>query len=163
MSNERRDGATPPPEELADRSAISDLAIAYAHAVDDKDWRRWEALFTPDAHIDYRSAGGIQGTPAEVGAWMPDAMAAFTWCMHSISTHHITFTGPDTAVGRAHVHNRNGVVWEGADELFDVGGFYDDEYVRTEAGWRFASRVEKTLYFDGGAFADMVRSAAATN
>ena len=66
MSNEqhdrgsRDDGAVLNSERLADRAAIEDLVIAYAHAVDDRDWQRWERLFWPDATIDYRSAGGIE-------------------------------------------------------------------------------------------------------
>ena len=71
------DGSVLDAERLADRAAIEDLVTAYAYAVDDRDWRRWEDLFLPDAVIDYRSAGGIVGTPAELAAWMPQAMAAF--------------------------------------------------------------------------------------
>ena len=158
----RSDGAVPEASTLADRTAITDLTIAYAHAVDDKDWVRWEALFTPDAVIDYRSAGGITGNPAELAAWMPDAMSAFTFCMHSMSTHELTLTGPDTAEGRLHVFNRNGVEWEGAEQIFDVGAVYEDTYLKTPDGWRFSQRNEHTKYFAGGSFADMVRSAAAS-
>lgn len=60
------DGAVLEPARVADHLAIQDLATAYAHAVDDGDWPRWEALFTPDALIDYTAAGGIAGTPAEI-------------------------------------------------------------------------------------------------
>ena len=60
---------------------------------------RWEALFTPDGLVDYTRAGGIAGTPAEVAAWMPGAMAVFTFCLHTTSTHQVRFTGPDSADG----------------------------------------------------------------
>ncbi len=151
------DGQVPDPARVADVLAIQGLAVAYAGAVDDADWDRWEALFTADAHIDYVSSGGIVGTPAEVAAWMPDAMSIFTWTMHSIFTHEIHFTGPATASGRVHLLNRNGVVWKGEEEIFDVGGFYDDEYVSVDGSWRFRRRVERTLYLDGGGFAAMLR------
>jgi hypothetical protein len=156
------DGAPLTPPRSADHQAIADLAISYAHAVDDQDWARWEGLFVPDALIDYRSSGGITGTPAEIAAWMPDAMSAFTWSMHSISTPEIRFVDDDHATGRVHLHNRNGVEWEGEPEILDVMGFYHDSYVRRDGAWRFASRVEKTLAFDGGRFADLVREAAAS-
>ena len=156
------DGTPLSPSRLADRQAINDLAIAYAHAVDDQDWARWEALFLPDALIDYRSSGGITGTPAEIAAWMPDAMSAFVWSMHSISTPEIRFVDDDHATGRIHLHNRNGVEWDGEAEILDVMGFYHDTYVRQDGRWRFASRVEQTLAFAGGRFADLVRDAAAS-
>ena len=63
---------------LEDRAVIGDLVVAYAFAVDERNWKAFEALFTPDAQIDYRSAGGMAGTPAEVAAWMPQAMSLFT-------------------------------------------------------------------------------------
>ena len=157
----RSDGEVPDPGRVADRLAIEDLATSYAYAVDDRDWVRWEALFVPDGLVDYTSAGGIAGTPAEVAAWMPGAMAVFTFCLHTTSTHEIRFTGPDTAEGRVHVFNRNGVVWEGVDELFDVGAVYEDTYARTGRRWRIASRVEHTTYVDGGGFAAMIRSMTA--
>lgn len=160
MSNASGDGVIPSSERLADRAAIQDLAIAYAHAVDDRDWSRWEALFQPDALIDYLSAGGIAGTPAEVAAWMPDAMAAFTWCLHSMSTHEIAFLDDDRATGRIHVFNRNGVIWEGEPEIVDVGAVYEDVYVRRGDSWRFAERIERTRYIDGGGFAALIREAA---
>lgn len=154
----RTDGEVPPPQRLGDIRAIEDLAIAYAHAVDDRDWARWEALFEPDATVDYTSAGGICGTPSQLAEWFPDAFAAFRWCMHSMSTHEITFTAEDRARGRLHVFNRNGVTHEGHDEILDVGAVYEDTYVRRGSTWRFSSRIEHTRYIDGGGFAEMLRS-----
>jgi hypothetical protein len=154
------DGRVPNANEQADRVAIGDLAVAYAHSVDDRDWQRWEALFVPGANVDYISAGGIAGTAAEVAAWMPDAMAAFRWCLHSMSTHEIRFTDDDQATGRVHVFNRNGVEWEGEAEIVDVGAVYEDRYVRVGDAWKFAERIERTKYITGGRFADMIREAA---
>jgi hypothetical protein len=148
---------------VADRLAIQDLATAYAYAVDDGDWARWEALFTVDAHIDYTAAGGIAGTAAEVAAWMPGAMAIFTFCLHTTATHEVRFTGPDTAVGRVHVFNRNGVEWEGESEIFDVSAIYEDSYRRIGSNWRIAGRTERTLSMSGGAFAQMLRDAIAAS
>ena len=109
-----QDGRILDPARLADVRAIEDLAIAYAYAVDDRDWARWEALFQPDGLVDYTRSVGIKGTPAEVAEWMVGAMATFAFTVHTTSTHQIRFTGPDTATGRAHVINRNGVEWNGA-------------------------------------------------
>jgi hypothetical protein len=155
------DGWVPDPARLADRAAIEDLATAYAYAVDDRDWVRWEGLFVPGAQVDYTSSGGIAGTAAELAAWLPDALAIFTFCLHTTSTHEIRFTGPDHARGRVHVFNRNGVVWQDEHQIFDVGAIYHDTYTRVGDRWRFASRVEHTSYFTGGSFADMIRDAVA--
>ena len=140
---------------LEDRALIGDLVVAYAFAIDERDWKAFEALFTPDAQIDYRSAGGIAGTPAEVAAWMPQAMSLFTWTLHSVLTHRLEATGADAATGSLHMFARHGLIWDGATELMDVSGVYHDQYVRTSAGWRFAARREHTLSITGGRFAEM--------
>ena len=157
-SEGHRDGTVQNAERLADIAAIEDLATSYAYAVDDRDWSRWEALFVPDGLVDYTRAGGIKGTPSEVAEWMVGAMATFTFCLHTTATHEIRFAGPDSAVGRVHVFNRNGVEWKGNNEFFDVGAWYDDTYVRGGDTWRMASRVEHTIYMTGGGFADMIRN-----
>jgi hypothetical protein len=161
MTGHQHDGEVRAPERLADRAAIQDLVTAYAYAVDDGDWARWEALFEPDALVDYRSAGGIAGSPAEVAAWMPGALAAFTFCMHTTATHEIRFTGPDTATGRVHVFNRNGAEWDGAREIVDVSAVYEDTYLRRDGRWRIAGRIEHTIAVTGGALAQLIRDAAA--
>jgi hypothetical protein len=152
------DGRVLGPERQADVLAIRELAVSYAHAVDDRDWARFEALFASDATIDYTASGGMTGSPAEVAAWMPDALSVFTWSLHSISTHEVRFTGSGHATGRVHLVNRNGVEWEGEPELLDIIGLYLDEYVRVGERWRFAVRRERILSVVGGRFADVVRS-----
>jgi hypothetical protein len=154
------DGVVLEPARVADHLAIQDLAAAYAHALDDRDWARWEALFTTDARIDYTATGGIAGTPAEVRAWLPDATAIFTFTLHTTATHEIRFTGADTATGRVHVFNRNGVEWDGAAEIFDVSAIYNDTYRLIGDAWRITSRIEQTLCLTGGKFAEMIRRAA---
>jgi len=156
------DGRVPSPARQADIVAIQDLAVAYGFAVDDRDWPRWTVLFTQDAELDYTHSGGIAGPITEVAAWMPDAMPLFAWTLHSVLTHEIRFTGDDTASGRVHLFNRNGVEWNGTLEFCDVGGLYLDEYRRVGDAWRFSRRVERSYYIAGGEFAAVVRDLAAT-
>jgi hypothetical protein len=163
ITGEPLTGAVPGPERLADIVAIQNLALGYGAAVDDGDWQAWAQLFEPDARIDYSHSGGIIGDTAAAAQWLPDAMSLFTWSLHSILNHEIRFTGPDSAVGRVHLFNRNGLVWEGAEEMLDVGGLYLDEYRRVDNVWRFTARTERTLYVHGGAFAALVREMATTS
>lgn len=160
MSTNTLDGTVQSQERCGDLAAIKELAIAYAYAVDDRDWKRWRSLFTDDAQIDYLSAGGIAGSADELAAWMPDAMSIFKFCMHSVLTHEVKFTGDETATGRAHVFNRNGVVQNGVNEFVDVGAIYEDTYVRAGGVWKIASRTEHVKYITGGSFADMIREGA---
>ncbi|MFN8017311.1 MAG: nuclear transport factor 2 family protein [Acidimicrobiales bacterium] len=156
------DGQVPSTERQGDLMAIQDLVVSYGMAVDDRDWVRWRALFTDDAELDYTHSGGIAGPIDEVTEWMPGGLSIFTWSLHSVLTHEIRFTGPDSATGRVHLFNRNGLVWDGTPEICDVGGLYLDEYRRVGDAWRFTRRAERSHYITGGAFAAMVCDLAAT-
>lgn len=146
---------------VEDRALIADLVVAYAYAVDERAWDEFEALFVPEAVIDYRSSGGIGGKPAEIAAWMPEALSVFRWTLHSISTHRVEFTGERTATGSLHALARHGLTWKGVDELMEVAVIYRDRYVRTDDGWRFAARSEDTLHIGGGRFAELVAESVA--
>ena len=45
-----------------DQTAITALLNRYARAVDTSDWKLYRSVFTPDAHIDYSSAGAVVGS-----------------------------------------------------------------------------------------------------
>ena len=46
---------------------------------------------------------------------------------------------------------------EGPPHFFYIGGRYDDEFVRTAAGWRIAKRVETLLWFQGSLPPELLR------
>jgi hypothetical protein len=48
-------------------------------------------------------------------------------------------------------------VWDGTAERMEVDVIYQDVYVRTADGWRFAARDEQTIDVSGGAFAAMLK------
>lgn len=40
------------PQALADRQHIQDVLVSYCHALDERDWPGFHALFTADARLD---------------------------------------------------------------------------------------------------------------
>ncbi len=48
-------------QEIADRLEIQDLLTSYCTAIDTKQFNDLGCVFTPDAFIDYTSAGGGKG------------------------------------------------------------------------------------------------------
>jgi len=119
---------------LLDRLSITDFLTTYAHAVDTKDWALYRSLFTPDAHIDYTSAGGIEGSVDEVAAWLETTMAMFSATQHLVSNEMVAIDG-DTATVRAMFFNPMQFAGDDAP-YFDCGGWYNHELVRTDDGWR---------------------------
>jgi hypothetical protein len=133
-------------KEIADRIEIDELLTRYATAVDGKDWRLYESCFTPDAFIDYTSAGGIKGSVREVSDWLAKVMPVFAMTQHLVTNRSITLHG-DMATGRSYFFNPLGLAdGRGGVTLYFDGGYYNDKLVRTEQGWRIAERVEESAY-----------------
>jgi hypothetical protein len=135
--------------DVLDRREIDDLLIRYATAVDSRDWALLDSVFTPDACLDYRSAGGIRGTFTEARQWLSEVLPLFTMTQHLVVNRSVEIDpGGEAARSRAIFHNPNQLLVDGEPWLFVVGGCYHDRLVRLPAGWRIALRVEETLWWD---------------
>ena len=128
-------------QELSDRAEIGDLLVREASAMDRRDWAAWEAVFTPDAFIDYSANDGARGNPAEVGAWLAAVLGRFHACQHLSSNYEINLDG-DRATVRSMQYI--GVKMDASDGLRVVfsGIWFRDSLERGPTGWRIAGRVE---------------------
>ncbi|GGS12926.1 hypothetical protein GCM10010252_60600 [Streptomyces aureoverticillatus] len=84
---------------VLDRLAIDSLITDYAIAVDDGDWDGYRQLFAPGGRADYRSAGGIEGTGAEVADWLAQMLRMFGMRQHLIVNRRIRFDLREQDVG----------------------------------------------------------------
>jgi hypothetical protein len=129
-----------------DQIALQRLVTEYAYAIDEREWHRLDQVFTPDAYIDYRAMGGIDGPYPRVKAWLPDALKPFPGYMHFIGNLWFHVVG-DEAQGKVACLNPMRVPKpDGGDEMMLLGLWYHDRYVRTPAGWRIRERVEKRSF-----------------
>ena len=136
-------------QDVSDRIEIQDLLVRYAKAIDEKDWALLDECFTPDAELDYVSSGGIKGPYAEVRVWLEKALAPFPMTVHYVTNSEVELTG-DRATARTAVLNPMGFANpDDSLHIFTVGAYYVDELVRTEAGWRIASRREDQAFMEG--------------
>jgi 3-phenylpropionate/cinnamic acid dioxygenase small subunit len=134
---------------LLDRREIDDLLIRYATLVDGRRWDAFDEVFTQDAVLDYRSAGGIRGLLPEVRDWLASVLPMFTWTQHLVVNRAVDLApDSDTATSRSVFQNPNGAEIDGKPWLFVVGGRYHDRLVRTQEGWRISHRVEETIWWD---------------
>jgi hypothetical protein len=134
---------------LADRVAIDDLLTRYATAIDGIDWDLLDTVFTPDAHLDYRSASGIAGPYPEVRTWLSEVLPAVFEVTQHLVLNRIVAVDGDTARARSAFSNPNLMLVDGRPSTFTVSGYYHDELVRTADGWRISRRLEQTLFWDG--------------
>ncbi len=135
-------------EALADQWSLQRLVIDYADAIDHREFDRLDQIFTPDAYIDYRAMGGIDGRYPDVRAWLAQALVHFPQYMHLVGNLRFDVQG-DHATGRVSCFNPmvlpDGMAPSPGHTMF-LGLWYDDEYVRTADGWRMTQRVERKCY-----------------
>lgn len=126
-------------QELADRAAIVDAVIAYATAVDTRDWERLGALFTDDACWEYTGSGERLCGPETIIARISASIGRFD-ATHHLNGNHVTAVHGDEAEHACYYqaqHVRRGLP---GGEKFLAGGRYDDRLRRTPGGWRFTYR-----------------------
>jgi 3-phenylpropionate/cinnamic acid dioxygenase small subunit len=133
-------------QQVADKLEIHELLARYARGVDTKDWALYRSVFTPDAAIDYSSAGAIAGTRDEVAAWLEAGFVNIPMTQHFISNIEIELDG-DHAKARAMFYNP--MQLPGMSDLSYCGGYYDHELVRTTDGWKSERLVEHNQWFVG--------------
>ena len=137
-------------DQVSDRIEINDLLVRYTRAIDTRDWDLLDTCFTPDAHIDYKSSGGVAGSYPEVRAWLAKALAQFDVMMHLVSNSSVELDG-DSARARTYVLNPMGMKQaDGNLHFFTVAADYKDRLVRTPEGWRIAERIEEQMFVQGG-------------
>lgn len=122
--------------EREDRQDIADLLLRYATGIDRRDWPLFRTVFTDDCELDYGEIGVWSGVDA-VTEFMQQAHAMVGHTLHRLTNQVIALDG-DTADARSYVDALIMV----ADNTSGVNGigYYDDQIVRTDAGWRIARR-----------------------
>ena len=86
-------------QEISDRLEIQDLMTTYSAALDRKEFDKMDAVFTPDAYIDYRQMGGVDGRWPEIKKYLQSQMQKFCNYYHLVGNMEIKISG-DTATNR---------------------------------------------------------------
>ena len=137
-------------QELSDRREISDNLIAYAYAVDFHHWDELDAIFTPDATLDFTASGGEKGSLTQIKGFLERALNLFQGHQHLMANVQVTFDGADAATSRTACHNPMYLAGEdGKQRVVFVGIWYLDTWRRTTQGWRICSRVQQLGYMHG--------------
>lgn len=120
-----------------DREAICDVLVAYATAIDSRDWALLRRVFTHDVHAHYGDLGEWHGVD-DFAEFMDAAHQGFGTTHHRLTNFVVTIDG-DRATARTYVHavltlRDDPAAW------YDALGHYDDVIVRSADGWRIAER-----------------------
>ena len=132
---------------LLDERAIVGVALRYCRALDTKDWEALRDVFVPDATGDL-GGGATRIGADEIIARISKALSLLDESQHLVGNHEVVVDG-DTATHRCYLqaqHVRKDAV-DGPNYI--VAGRYEDEFVRTEAGWRIKYRRLVVMWTEG--------------
>lgn len=139
-------------QELVDQHEIEQLMYRYATGIDTSDYDLVDAVFTPDGEVDYAGIGGPSGRwRDDVRQWSEESLAAFPVRKHYLTNVVIAYSvDRGTATSVTYWRSPMGFARDdGSIHLFESGGRYLDELVRTGDGWRIAKRVAAQDWFSG--------------
>ena len=129
-----------------DEKAIVDVTIRYTWAIDTKDWAALDQVFVPDATGEMSAAG--QRSRDEIVARIRGALEPLDDSQHIVSNHQVTIDG-DTATCRCYLHSQHVRAGAGAEPTYVIGARYEDQLVRTPAGWRIKHRKLVKMWTSG--------------
>ena len=133
-------------EEISDRLEIQQLLVDYSTAIDQRRFDDLDNVFTPDAYIDYRALGGIDGRYPEVKQWLSQVLPNFPMYFHMVSNAALKIDG-DSANSTIICFNPMQVnLPDGKAQVMFLGLWYHDKFVRTAQGWRMSERVEQKCF-----------------
>jgi 3-phenylpropionate/cinnamic acid dioxygenase small subunit len=120
------------------RQDVAEVLVRYATGIDRRDWKLFRSCFTGDCHADYGDSGGVFAGVEALTDFMVRAHAAMGHILHRISNEAVARIADDRVAARSYVD----AVLMTADNTRGIHaiGFYDDELVRTDDGWRIARR-----------------------
>ena len=131
---------------MADLASVRDeldihrVIADYAWGCDNADWALLKSVFSEDATLDYTSTGGPAGGRDEIVGWLEESLSQVEMIQHVVTNHQVDLDG-DTAKVRAMFYCS--VRLPGLEPLVETGGYYDEDFVRTDDGWKI-----KRLYED---------------
>ncbi|MCP3803456.1 nuclear transport factor 2 family protein [Allokutzneria sp. A3M-2-11 16] len=135
-------------QEIADRLDVVDVVVAYATALDTKDWALLGSLFTDAAIFEFAGRFERQEGPAAIVALISAVLGPLDATQH-INTNHVVTVHGDEAEHTCYFqaqHVRRGLP---GGEQFIVAGAYVDRLRRTPGGWRFAHRSVRKTWMRG--------------
>jgi hypothetical protein len=137
--------------ELLDRAAIVDTTHRMARYLDQLDWAALEACFVDEITVSYEYL--LDGEPVELTAesfvgWVREAIRGLETTQHFLTNHCVDVDG-DSATCTAYCLVQHYFPDASGDCTWTLGGHYDFELVRTEAGWRIGAVEMSALWAEG--------------
>jgi hypothetical protein len=132
------------------QETITAVLNLYAVALDSHSWDLFDEIFTADVEADYAEGQLHWHDLASFKRDFKELHESMKGHQHTLGVPQIIVEG-DRAF--ALTHGRFNVFWAspapGPFDMSEGGAWYDDELVRSEAGWRVRKRVARNFWLRG--------------
>ncbi|MFI5044258.1 MAG: nuclear transport factor 2 family protein [Acidimicrobiales bacterium] len=135
--------------EDADRAIhqdVADVLVRYATGIDRRDWTLFRTCFTDDCEADYGDIG-VWTSAEAITDWMAQMHAPCGHTLHRITNIAVSSTSGGVAA-RCYVDAL--VMAPDGQTGTRASGWYDDELVDTDEGWKIARRRFTMVHLDMG-------------
>ena len=129
-----------------DRADIIDVTHSYCWALDRNQWDELDDVFLSDATavLGTRSAESRD----EIKQICSSALSKLDDSQHIVATHQVRVDG-DTATCRCYLHAQHIRLEAEGGPHWVVAGRYEDDLIRTAAGWRIKHRTLAVMWTEG--------------
>lgn len=124
------------------RHDVEDVLIRYATGIDRRDWALFRTCFTDDCDIDYPGIGSWRSAD-EITEWMREVHEPCGHTLHRITNVAVT---PTVSGASASAYVDALVMFADNENGTRAFGYYDDDFVRTDDGWKIARRRFTTVF-----------------
>ncbi|MEH0420778.1 nuclear transport factor 2 family protein [Streptomyces sp. B21-083] len=133
-------------QELLDKAAIAKLIHTVARAMDARDWDQLTTCFVPEAVGDFPNA--VVDSRDAIVAGMKGLLEPLNATQHLVANINVSVEG-DTATAHATFMAQHVRAAADGNGHYIMGGDYDDNFRRTDDGWKFTRRQIRGIWSDG--------------
>ncbi|MEM1436555.1 MAG: nuclear transport factor 2 family protein [Pseudomonadota bacterium] len=137
--------------DFATFAAITRRLYEYAYGIDTRDWALYRSIFADEVHMDFSSYSGDAGRTVTADDWVRGVQPLFEGLdatQHSLSNPLVEVDG-DRARCRMYMQAEHFLTHGQGDPSYAIGGYYDDQLIRTEAGWLITGVTLNVLWHRG--------------
>jgi hypothetical protein len=130
---------------LYERMHISGLLLRFARALDTKNWPAYINLYDDDGVLVLPWKTVIR---SELASTLSTTLSGFQ-ATHHISSNHVIDIDGDCARSNSYMQAVHVLKSGDTTTKWTAGGWYDNEYRKTAAGWKF-TRVKLSVLWESG-------------
>jgi len=126
---------------MTDVHDVTRRVYEYAYGIDTRDWVLYRSIFTDDIDMNFHSYNGNPGNRMQADDWVTGCRRLFDnldATQHTMTNPLVEVTG-DTARCRMYMQAEHFLQNRFGNPDFALGGYYDDQLIRTSGGWKITA------------------------